>query len=355
MESDNENIYIVKVIDETFTHEKLGKGERMTDKWKPKNSNKVAVELCVTLDPDRPRHCMLIASRFNENSVEPNSPFPGWFLQIVGNRFSLAWGDGTKWNSVKTDPIENNKNYHIVFSLDNERNRAEFYLDGKLFFKENITFKPPCDTVVVAQLSPSGNENFRFLGEITNLKLGMNIEVKNYESSEQPPDIRKCLESLSMLRSNIINIKTDIESLENVLNQIESWKLRGIEIDTTLLENQISYMKNELGNFNINFNKDYEELKIIDDKIKVKSTIENGDIIDMYDLIIHNLLNDLEILNNVVKDLSGFRDLGVKLGDAFESIEQQKEIIKNKILNSETTLKEYVDKTANIMDIVNLI
>lgn len=351
----NKNIYTVNVIDETFTHEHIGKGERIMKKWKPENINKVAAELYVTLDPSRSRHCMLLASRFNENSIEPNSPFPGWFLQIVGDRFSLAWGDGNKWNSVKTDPVENNKKYHVVFSLDNELKRAEIYLDGKLFFKENVTFKPPCDTLVIAQLSPIGNENFRFVGQINNLKLGMNIEVKHYESSEQSVNIQTCKENLFMLRSNITNIKSDIESLESVLNQIESWKLRGIEIDTILLENQILYMKNEIVHFNINFNIDYEELKSIDDKIRVESTIENGDAIEMYDLIIHNLLSDLEILNNVVKDLCGFRDLGVKLGDAFESIEHQKEIIKTTILNSENKLKEYVDKTSKVMDIVKSI
>ena len=345
----------IKVINETFTLDALEQGKLLVKKWKPVSAGEVVGELSVKLYSNRPNHCILLASRFNERSVEPNAPFPGWFLQIVGTTFSFAWGDGRKWNSVRTAPVENNKEYHIVFKLDNKTKRAEIYLNGELSFKDNITFKPPCDTLTVGGLSPAGNTQFRFVGEMKNLKLGGSIKMVESvpEDNSGQPDISRCVEQLKTLGSNVANIKNDIASLESVMNQIESWKLRGIQIDTQLLENQIAYLTGELAAFNSDFTNDYNKLKALDDQIRVepKSGESNQDsVLDKYEHVLQNLLGDVKILNNAVKDLSQYKEIGVKLGDAFSSIDEQKEAIKKILLQCEGVLQQYIDATDKIMN-----
>tara|TARA_B100001094_G_C18188240_1_gene805312 strand:+ start:2142 stop:3233 length:1092 start_codon:yes stop_codon:yes gene_type:complete len=357
IENDNYNVI---VNDSTLDFDKLeflDSQKKIVRKWKPINNNKVAVELQVKLDKNKPNHCILLSSRFNENSVEPNPPFPGWFLQVGGNVFSLAFGNGKTWQSVKTKAVEYDKWYHIAFILDNESKKVEIYLDGKKTFKNNITFKPPCDTLVIGGLSPRNNEQFNFKGEMKNIKFGSNMNIFKKKIEDKDIDITSCLGKLSILKINIVNINNDIISLQNILNQIESWKLRGAEIDTLLLENQIKYMQSEIANFYKEFEKECIELKNFDDNIRTENDNiinENTEYLDTYDIILNNFLKDLDTLNKIVKDLTSYSKLGVKLGDAFQVIDEQKEEIIKKILDCEMILEQNINKTSNIMNIVNI-
>lgn len=354
-------VYIIMTIRVTLQTLSLDEfsGTLVVKTWKPNDSNEVAGELSVKFGTNRPNHCILLASRFNRNSVEPNSPFPGWFLQLVGSTVSLAWGDGRTWHSVRTGGIENNKEYHIAFRLSNSTKRAELYLNGKLTLKENIQFKPPCDTVVIGGLSPDGNQQFRFVGEMNNVKLGSSVEVveedkekqEEDEKEEEMPDISHCKEHIAHLHGNIQNINHDIASLQTILAQIESWKLRGIDIDTTSLEQQIESLEKELATFYASFQKDYDALKAIDDQIRVEpNDMKSDNVLDMYECVICNLLTDIDILDNAVRDLSKFKDMGVKLGSAFESISEQKEMIKSTLLQCETILGRYVQQMTKTMN-----
>ena len=200
MTSDNEK-YNVIVNDSTLDYDKLeflNSQKKIVTKWKPINNNKVAVELQVKLDKNKPYHCILLSSRFNENSVEPNPPFPGWFLQVGGNVFSIAFGNGKTWHSVKTKAVEYDKWYHLAFILDNHSKKVEIYLDGEKTFKNNITFKPPCDTLVIGGLSPKHNEQFNFKGEMKNIKFGSNIEFVKKEIEDKDINITNCLSKLSI-------------------------------------------------------------------------------------------------------------------------------------------------------------
>jgi len=115
------------VSDETLFIDNVN-NKIVTRGWSSPN-NKIACELFMKPSSNRPHHCIVIASRFNQHNVEPNSPFPGWFLQIVGNNLSLGIGNGKTWKSVKTNKtILNGTWYHVAFSLDNDKNVAELYL-----------------------------------------------------------------------------------------------------------------------------------------------------------------------------------------------------------------------------------
>ncbi len=351
--------YTVKVTDSTLNFDKLEflGSQKKVVQWKPPNENKVSVELQVKIDKNKPGHCILLSSRFNTNGVEPNPPFPGWFLQVVGNIFSLAFGDGKTWHSVKTKAVEYDKWYHIAFTLDNDSKQVVIYVDGEKNYENNITFKPPCDTLVIGGLSPKNNEQFNFKGEMKNIKLGSNIELIKKEIEEKDIDITTCLSKLRILKSNITNINNDITSLHNILDQIESWKLRGAKIDTLLLENQIKFMQTELATFCKEFKNECIELKKFDDNIRTENDDnikESNEDLDTYNIILNNFLKDLDILNNIVKNLTSYSKLGVKLGDAFQVIDQQKEEIIKKILDCEIILDEYINKTSKIMNTVQI-
>ena len=70
----------------------------------------------------------------------------------------------------------------------------------------------------------------------------------------------------------------------------------------------------------------------------------------MYESVICNLLKDIDILENAVIDLSKFKEIGVKLGDAFESIDEQKSMIKKMLIQCETILEQHVQITIDIMN-----
>ena len=341
----------IKVQQVIYSLDKLEKNKHLVANWNPTN-DKVAADFYVKIHPNKPNHSILVASRFNSNNVEPNPPFPGWFFQLVGNTFSLGFGDGKTWNSVKTAPVEVNKWYHVAFSLDNQKKRAEVYLNGEMTFKEGVTFKKPCNTLVVGALIPNGG--YKFAGEIKDLKLGDTLIKIEKRTDQETLDIKVCLNNLLLIKENLTNIENDIKSLDDILAQIESWKLRGLEIDTQLLEKQIETMQKKLSDFNNEFKKEYLSLKDFDNNIKPNNNNNNKDLFENYKLVLQNLIKDMEVLDNAIDELSEFKELGVKLGTAFESITAQKELIKKVIKDTENKLQKKVEKTIRIMDVVNL-
>ena len=341
----------IKVQQVIYSLDKLEKNKHLVTNWNPKN-DKVAAEFYVKIDRNKPNHSILLASRFNTNSVEPNPPFPGWFFQLVGNFFYLGFGDGKTWHSVKTAPLEVNKWYHVAFSLDNEKRRVEVYLNGEMTFKDGISFKKPCNTLVLGALNPKAE--FKFLGEIKDVKLGDTLVKIEKRLPNETLDIKVCLNNLLLIKENLANIENDIKSLDDILAQIESWKLRGLEIDTQLLEKQIETMQKKLGDFNNEFKKEYLNLKDFDNKIKPNNNNNNKDIFENYKLVLQNLIKDMDVLDNAIDELSEFKELGVKLGTAFESITTQKELIKKVIKDTGKKLQEKVEKTIRIMDVVDL-
>ena len=90
---------------------------------------------------------------------------------------------------------------------------------------------------------------------------------------------------------------------------------------------------------------------------KINSDNENvlkDNCFDFYSTCLHNLKNDVDILDNAVNDLSKFTNLGIELGNAFEKINEQKTYIINKIIEASKYLKNMETVTFQMMDIVTI-
>ena len=237
----------------------------------------------------------------------------------------------------------------MAFSLDNDTNTAELYLDGDKNVL-NITYKKPCDLVTIGALMPNGN--FGFKGEIEDIRLGETLIP--YQKKEESI-FYFFKQHLNTIKINLKNIDSDINSLKSILDQINSWKIRGLTIDTNLLENQIENFENKKAIFIENFTSEYNKLNEIDHKIRnSEDTPVNNNIFDSYQIILENLLDDISILDEAVDNLSEFESLGIHLGTAFDSIDKQKEYIKDTIINAEKYLKQSIDETFEIMNIITL-
>ena len=138
----------VKISEKNFSLKHYNNEKQLIYNFCPKNNGIIAGEMYVKPSKNRSRHCIILASRFNKNSREENGPFPGWFIQIVGNRLSLGIGNGKTWKSITCDKIiHNEKWHHIAFSLDNNKKIGELYLDGNRSFLNNIIFRKPCNFI----------------------------------------------------------------------------------------------------------------------------------------------------------------------------------------------------------------
>jgi hypothetical protein len=326
------------------------------------NVDMIAGELFFSVPQERNTHIIMLANRFNSNSVEENGPFPGWWLQIVGNQLSLGFGNGQTWLSVKaSNYIVDDKLHHVVFSINNNTKIAELYLDGIHHSINNINFKYPGNVVTVGALNQ--RKEFMFPGYLSNISLGSSINVDNLKKfisdhTKQTENIvlDEMYYMLDNIENNMNNLDNDIKSLNDIRNKIESWKYRGLAIDTQLLDNQIDSFTDNKNDFMKSTQEAVEVIKIVDEQIKPNNEPENNDnnIFSKYRYHINNLNNDVKILDNIVSELSEFTDIGVKLGSAITTIDEQKEIIKNILLNTEKDLYERNNYLSTLTEIVSI-
>lgn len=322
------------------------------------NDNIIAGEFYFKPSNSRSKHCIMLASRFNKNSAEENGPFPGWFVQIVGNSLSIGVGNGKTWQSVvSSGEVVNNWN-HVAFSLNNNTKIGELYLNGVRNMKNNITFKKPCQFLTVGALNMK-NE-FKFDGEISDIKIGNKLVEKKMEVVEVKSDnvnqyIEQSNEYLKNIKNNLQNLSNDIESLTDVKNKITSWKYRGLQLDTLLLDNQIEdYIKKKI-NFEKETKDKAEKLSKLDYKINpTKVNIDKNNYLEFYKICLSNLKTDLDMLNDAVNNLSKFKNFGVELGTAFKCIDEQKEEIINTIKEATEDLKVREMKTFEMMEIIKI-
>lgn len=138
------------------------------------NNNLIAGEFKFKASEDKPRHTIMIASRFNNSSREENGPFPGWFVQIVGSSLSIGIGNGKTWKSIvsKSKVISNEWN-HVAFCINNNTKKGSLYLNGHCDTVDNITFRKPCNGVTIGALNKKGE--FKFKGELKEIKLGTEL------------------------------------------------------------------------------------------------------------------------------------------------------------------------------------
>jgi hypothetical protein len=327
------------------------------------NNNIIAGEFFIKPSISRQNHTIILASRFNINSQEENGPFPGWFLQLIGDYLYLAIGNGKTWISLKNNTqIKNDNLYHIAFNLDNNTNIASLYVNGNHDSKNNMGFRKPCNFLTVGALNYKGE--FRYAGEITNLLMGKElVEVEKINLSVIDTSIERTIDDfisssnghLNNIKNNLNNLKNDINSLRNVKEQIVSWKYRGLQIDTKLLDNQINEFSQNKINFENNIKNYALSLHDLDHKINPKNDkVNDEDFIDFYSKCLHNLKDDIDILDNAVNNLSKFKNLGVELGNVFDTINDQKIFIKKKIIEANNDLEEREKNIFNMMELIKI-
>jgi hypothetical protein len=326
------------------------------------NVDMIAGELFFSVPKERNTHVIMLANRFNSNGIEENGPFPGWWLQIVGNQLSLGFGNGKTWISVKaTNYVVDDKLHHVVFGINNTTKKAELYLDGIHHLEENIYFKHPCNVITIGALNQ--RNEFVFPGKLSNISLGGSINVNNLKSflsahTKQTNNILldEMYYMVDNIENNVNNLDNDIESLNDIRNKIESWKFRGLSIDTQLLDNQIDSFTSKKTDLMITINESVEILKILDDQIKPHNEPDNNDsnIFGKYRYYINNLNDDVKILDNVIANLSEFTDLGIKLGSAITTIDEQKNIINNILYNTKKDLSERNQYLLTLTEIVSI-
>jgi len=323
------------------------------------NHNLIAGEFKFKASEDKPRHTIMIASRFNNSSREENGPFPGWFVQIVGSSLSIGIGNGKTWKSIsnKSKIISNEWN-HVAFCINNNTKKGSLYLNGHCDTVDNITFRKPCNGVTIGALNKKGE--FKFNGELKEIKLGTElvektIRIENNNKNNIDQYIKDSDKYLETIKENLININKDIDSLKEIKSDITSWKYRGLQIDTTMLDNQISDFSNKINDFENETKLKSELLFNLDHKINPDDNSKDiSNYLDFYSLCLHNLKNDINLLNDAVENLSKFRNIGIKLGDAFETIEEQKQNIIDKIAEARNDLKNRSDMTFEMMNLVTL-
>lgn len=306
------------------------------------------------------RHCILLASRFNKNSREENGPFPGWFIQVVGDRLSIGIGNGRTWLSVQSaKPVQKDRVNLVHFSLNNETKQVVLGLNHQFSVRENVVFRCPVGYLTVGALNMRGE--FRFDGELQNVCVGTALETHlNGFEQDVKCDVKRCVETshemLDKIEKNLQNMETDIASLRDVKNRIDSWKLRGLQLDTSLLENQIHSFVKSKEDFTKSLVEDANLLNVLNHKVNSGEVkLENaGDVFKFYKETMRCLHKDVMTLDNVVTELMQFRELGVELGTAFDSIQKQRADICDKVRVTTRELKKYEKSTREMMDVVQL-
>ena len=92
--------------------------------------------------------------------VEENPPFPGWFIQIVGDRLSMGIGNGKTWLSVRCpEVIKKNEINQVHFSLNNVTKKAVLGLNHQFTTKSNIVFRRPVSFLTIGALNMKGELN----------------------------------------------------------------------------------------------------------------------------------------------------------------------------------------------------
>jgi hypothetical protein len=195
------------------------------------------------------RHCMLVSSRSNVN-------FGGWNLQKVGNKLSLQIGNGKKWYSANFQDdttIEPNIWYNVAFEVDNKNSKVTLYLNDKstnLVLPGN--YKHATNNIFIGGLNQS-EKNFMFMGDITDLKIGSDINRKEKEPEN---------ENVDAFNDKPIDIQEfDINNFINVLDQYSA--------DRNWIKSAVNRLRIEL-NEEMNLNTKLNELGESDNAFLLK-------------------------------------------------------------------------------------
>ena len=314
---------------------------------------------------NRRRHCVLLASRFNKHSREEHGPFPGWFIQLVGNRISVGVGNGKTWLSVQSkQDIRNGEFNSVLFSLNNETKKVVLGVNDQFTIKENISFRCPVRFLTIGALNMKGE--FRFSGILSGIEIGTLMGKKKNVNEQKLIDetkrnmdkeVKQSHTLINNIKNNISNLDNDIQSLREIKAKIASWVLRGLQLDTSLLDNQITKFEAEKQVILEDLAYATEELDVFDHKIKQTEEVvrkDKKDLFEFYKTTMTCLHQDVKTLDSAVHELSQFKELGIGLGTAFDSIEKQRENICDKMDDTLQTLKGYETRTMKMMNVIKI-
>ena len=168
------------------------------------------------------------------------------------------------------------------------------------------------------------------------------------------------VEKITELNSYMVNFVHDIVTMEDTLEQLNKLSTRGIFVDTAIgpLTNQIREWKLEMDSLIEEFINNILNLKELDDRIE---TDTNTDIVNLegsyeikwqylytiYNKLFDNLRSDIDILNNVNVDINKYEQLGVKLGESQNLINDQVNNITHGITDSLNELDNIIEKVKN--------
>ena len=199
------------------------------------SNNSFAGELWFNMADNSPSHCMLISCRSNTVS------FGGWNLQIVGGKMGLQIGTGNEWSGIssRTGPtVTKNHWHHAAWLINNSNNTTEMYLDG-IKYEDTLprNYLVASNQLTIGALN-SNESNFRFIGQIRDVKLGadlVRVEGTNYNSIIDIP-----LQINDMDVSNFINIldqyAADREWIQQAVNRLRQELQEELDLNQKLLE-----------------------------------------------------------------------------------------------------------------------
>ena len=142
------------------------------------------------------------------------------------------------------------------------------------------------------------------------------------------------IDKIEQLVIYIENFNNDINEMKEVYNKLSEWVNRGLDINLGIdsLNKQIENWEKTMEILIENFKQNILKLKDLDDRIE---TDENTQIVEnknmtyidkwthfypIYKQIFSNLEKDMENLTNVNDIISNYENLGIKLGDAKNTI-----------------------------------
>ena len=165
-------------------------------------------------------------------------------------------------------------------------------------------------------------------------------------------------DKINELNKYMNNFNNDIKAMKLILEKINEWNNRGFNLTSSVnpLKNQIDEWEKTM-TLLLDFNNNLINLKKLDDTIDTNIEIKNikGSFIDkwnnfynIYKNLFDNLNADITLLKKVKNDINKYQDLGVKLGDSINIINNQINDILDGINNSLINLDEIKEKIKEV-------
>ena len=161
------------------------------------------------------------------------------------------------------------------------------------------------------------------------------------------------------LNSYMKNFNKDIEVMKLILEKINEWNKRGLNLNLSIetLNSQIDKWEKTMDSLLLDFNNNLLQLKKLDDRIDSNIIIQNIDgsyiekwenFYEIYKNLFNNLNSDIDLLEKIKNNFNNYQDLGVKLFESINIIDNQINNILDGINNSLINLDEIIEKIKDV-------